>query len=72
MNEQLIKENLEVIYFEKLIVDACNNTPINKRTQYYVLKDITQKLLEASEREHQIALAGLEKAKQNEQKGGDK
>ncbi len=58
--------NVETIAFEKLIVDTCNQTPISNRVKYYVLKDIAQKLLEASEFDYKQTILELEKKKKEE------
>ena len=69
-------EDLSIVAFEQKIVDICNKVPISKRTMYYVLKDVANKLLEASDRECQISMAinDYEKkkaeAEQNETKKG--
>lgn len=70
-------EELKIIAFEQSVVDLCNHTPIPNRTKMYVLKEIANKLLEASERDYQMALQALEQKKkedaekaETEQKGG--
>lgn len=50
-------DDVKIKAFEKLIVDACNDTPISNRIKHYVLKDIAEKLLEASEKDMAVALA---------------
>lgn len=70
-------EDVKIKAFEQMIVDVCNKTPICNRVKYYVLKEIADKLLEASERdamvmtalsEHQVK--ENEQQKTEEQKGG--
>lgn len=61
-------EEIKIKGFENTILDLCNKTPMPWRTKYYVLKDLAQKCLEASEKDCQMALAEIEK--QKEQKGG--
>ena len=61
-------DDLQIKAFEQKIVDICNGIKISNRAKYYVLRDIADKLLEASERDIAISLAILEKEKK--QKGG--
>lgn len=49
-------DTLNLIAFESSVVNLCNDTPISSRAKYYVLKDITQKLLVASEQEYAEAM----------------
>lgn len=49
--------DLQIKAFEQKIVDACNDTPISNRIKHYVLKDIAEKLLEASEKDMAVTLA---------------
>ena len=48
-------EELKIVAFENSILKLVNSTPIPKRTMHYVLKDIAQKLLEASNIECTLA-----------------
>lgn len=50
-------DDIKIKAFEKLIIDACNDTPISNRVKHYVLKDIAEKLLEASEKDMAVTLA---------------
>ncbi len=50
-------DDVKIKAFEKLIVDACNDIPISNRIKHYVLKDVAEKLLEASERDIAVTLA---------------
>ena len=61
-------DDLQIKAFEQKIVDTCNGIQISNRAKYYVLRDIADKLLEASERDIAISLAILDKEKK--QKGG--
>lgn len=63
-------EDIKIAAFEKLIVDACNNIPLSNRVKYYVLKDISQKLLAVSEQEIQIMEKEMEKERENGTKIG--
>lgn len=63
-------EDIKIKAFEDEIIKICNGmNGLNNRAKHYVLKDIADKLLEASERDIAIALAIANKNK--EQKGGD-
>lgn len=41
-------DDVKISAFEKLIIETCNKIPISNRVKYYVLKDIAEKLLQAS------------------------
>lgn len=61
-------EDIKIKAFEQKIVEVCNSiNTLSNRTKYYVLKDIADKLLEASERDIAVALAVADKDK----KGGE-
>ena len=67
-------EELKIIGFENAVVDLCNKTPIPWRTKYYILKELSQKCFEASDKDYQAAMKSLQEKqdidKENEQKGG--
>lgn len=60
-------DDIKIKAFEQKIIELCNGIPISNRVKYYVLKDIADKLLEASERDIAVAVAISNKP---EQKGG--
>ncbi len=61
-------EDVKIKAFEKLIIDTCNDTPVSNRTKYYVLKDVAEKLLVASEKDIAVTLAIAEKQKEGKAK----
>lgn len=52
-------DELKIKAFENIIIEHCNKTPIPNRVKHYVLKDIAQKLLDASEIDVQLALRSI-------------
>lgn len=62
-------DELKIKAFENLIIENCNKTPIPNRVKYYVLKDIAQKLLDASELDVRIALSQIPQESEVEQNG---
>lgn len=63
-------DDIKIRAFEAKIVEICNGVPISNRMKYYVLKDISEKLLEASERDVAVTTALLNKQKE-EKEGGE-
>lgn len=59
-------DELRIKAFENLIIEHCNKTPISNRVKYYVLKDIAQKLLDASELDVQLALRDMPQKNESE------
>lgn len=59
-------EELKISAFEKALIDLCNGVPIANRAKYYVLKDVADKCLEASNREIEIVKDKLQKEKEKE------
>lgn len=59
-------DELKIKAFENIIVEHCNKTPIPNRVKYYVLKDIAQKLFDASELDVQLALRSIPEAEESE------
>lgn len=57
--------DLEIIAFEQKIIEFCNGVPIPAMTKYYILKDISQKLLEAG-KQNAKTIADSRKEKEEE------
>ncbi len=64
-------DELKIIGFEQSVVDLCNKTPIPNRVKMYVLKEIANKLLDASERDYAIQMRMLEQKNNQDKKGGE-
>ena len=57
-----MNDDVKIKGFENSVIDLCNGVALSNRIKYYVLKDITQKLLEASELNIQLFMKEAEDA----------
>ena len=56
-------DEIRIKAFENSVIDLCNGAAISNRVKYYVLKDIAEKLLDASEKDYQVQVATLDMQK---------
>lgn len=59
-------DELKIRAFENLIIEACNKTPIPAKVKYYVLRDVAQSVLNASNVDIALELKEIERQKESE------